>query len=281
MRFTRFVLLAGLALAPALGGCARQTDVDNLQGANRGLQQRLVELEQEVESLQGTNASLRTQLNQANARADAETRARSMTASDLENLQGEYERLTGRLENLEFAILPAEIDTALRDLAAAHPELMSYDPQRGMVRLASDLTFALGSDQVNDSAKQSLNRLADVLKSGAATNFEVRVVGHTDQVPIRRAETMAKHPTNMHLSVHRAISVRDVLVNQGVESSRVSVAGWGPYRPAVASASGAAPQNRRVELYILPMSASTPMATAPEEGGEMTNAPATPEEPMK
>ena len=46
-------------------------------------------------------------------------------------------------------------------------------------------------------------------------HFDLVVAGHTDDVPIKKAATKAKHPTNWHLSVHRAISVANVKVTSG------------------------------------------------------------------
>ena len=39
-------------------------------------------------------------------------------------------------------------DQALRDLAAQYPDLVVYDPDRGMIRFTSDLTFGSGSAEV-------------------------------------------------------------------------------------------------------------------------------------
>jgi hypothetical protein len=57
----------------------------------------------------------------------------------------------------------------------------------------------------------------------------------------------------MHLSAHRAISVRRVLSDRGVAPERVQAAGWGEHRPSVPNtASGNTPANRRVEIYLVP-----------------------------
>jgi hypothetical protein len=80
--------------------------------------------------------------------------------------------------------------------------------------------------------------------------YEVNIVGHTDSQRISDA-TARRHPTNMHLSCHRAISVRSVLASMGVPAGRMEAAGWGEFRPMVANtSSGNTPQNRRVEIYL-------------------------------
>jgi chemotaxis protein MotB len=89
------------------------------------------------------------------------------------------------------------------------------------------------------------------------------VVGHTDNVPIRRGSTAAQHPTNMHLSAHRAISVRDALNADGVTANRFMVAGYGEFRPIVTNGARGADANRRVELFLVPMTSVAAVDASP------------------
>ncbi len=253
MRFlTATLSLAALIGASSLTGCTQGT-VDDLRNANRVQAARIAELEQNVQSLDSTTQALRQQVKQADASALEAERRRAEAASQLQSAMAMYSDLEERLNSIDPVMLPPELDEALRQLAAAHPELMIYDPKRGMVQLTSDLTFDLGSADLKGEAQSSLRQLADVLKGASASSYEVRIVGHTDNVPIRNVGTRAKHPTNVHLSVHRAISVRDAIVGAGVAAGRCSVAGWGEFRPVVANpAAGGARANRRVEIFLVP-----------------------------
>jgi hypothetical protein len=76
----------------------------------------------------------------------------------------------------------------------------------------------------------------------------------------------AQHPTNMHLSAHRAISVRDALVSDGVTANRMQVAGYGEFRPIVPNGANGAAQNRRVEIFLTPL-------TVPVVTGQAAEAP--------
>ncbi|HAC09936.1 MAG TPA: hypothetical protein DCG14_09815, partial [Phycisphaerales bacterium] len=105
------------------------------------------------------------------------------------------------------------------------------------------------------AAKQAIGTLAGILETKDALAFEIRVVGHTDNMPISRPETRAKHPTNMHLSTHRAISVRDALVKDGIAANRVQVAGYGEFRPVAENGKRGSATNRRVEIFLTPMPA--------------------------
>jgi chemotaxis protein MotB len=103
---------------------------------------------------------------------------------------------------------------------------------------------------VKDGAKESLSALADVLNADEAAGYEIRIVGHTDSA-VPSAATRQRHPSNMHLSVHRAIAVRNQLAGLGVPTDRMYAAGWGEHRPAVPNTpTGNTPENRRVEIFL-------------------------------
>ena len=92
------------------------------------------------------------------------------------------------------------------------------------------------------------------MDSAEAKQFDIVIVGHTDDVPIKRPATLAKHPTNWHLSVHRAIGVMKVLSGSGIASDRMAVKGYGEFQPLEPNKpnKGGNPVNRRVEIFILP-----------------------------
>jgi OmpA-OmpF porin, OOP family len=72
---------------------------------------------------------------------------------------------------------------------------------------------------------------------------EVIVIGHTDRV--------GSDADNDRLSVRRAETVRDKLVQAGIAASLISVAGRGERQPAIATADGVAQaENRRVEITV-------------------------------
>lgn len=111
------------------------------------------------------------------------------------------------------------------------------------VILPEDVTFPTGSAVVNTGFLPALRQVAKSLR--AHPNSTVRVVGHTDHV--------GSAAYNKQLSLDRAQSVAQILVNYGVASSRITYSGHGFGEPITsnASASGRA-QNRRVEIVITP-----------------------------
>jgi len=150
------------------------------------------------------------------------------------------------------AALPVELSTLLEDFAKQH-EMVTYDASRGIVKFKSDLLFDKGSDNVAASAIEAVKSLTAILNSEQGKKFDVIIAGHTDDIPIQKPETRAKHPTNWHLSVHRAIAVLNVMESNNIESKRLSARGFGEYRPIAENQPGKKgnPQNRRVEIYIV------------------------------
>ena len=90
---------------------------------------------------------------------------------------------------------------------------------------------------------QSLRALAANIQQYPNTTIEV--VGHTDST--------GSAAYNQGLSERRAVSVRSVLVNNGVNRGRIRAYGLGENQPAAnnATANGRQ-QNRRVEIFITP-----------------------------
>ena len=142
--------------------------------------------------------------------------------------------------------LPSAIDEALQTWATKYAPRVWYARPRGAVSFANDELFASGSDEVRSEAQPALNDLAGILALAGA-DFEIIVVGHTDDAAITRTETLTRHPSNWHLSVHRAIAIEEKLVAAGLPANRLGVMGYGQYRPLGNDRA----KNRRVEIFLV------------------------------
>ncbi len=257
--FTASVMVTSL-------GCVSRDEYLREKFGRRKAQDRVVALERELEdcrdrslACESDRDSLTHELGQKNAMIETLKAENDRLDAFAAKLQGQLDEFLakgiGDIEVVEVK-LPPEIDKALKELAAMYPDEVEYDPVRGAVRWKSDLTFALGSDQVRDGAKASLKAFADIVR--AASGFDVLIVGHTDDVRISPG-TAKKHPTNWHLSVHRAVSVLFELNRDGVGFDRMGVMGYGEFRPIVPNpARGGAEANRRVEIYLVSNQTETP-----------------------
>ncbi len=243
------------ALALTSIGCVSQPDYDRLMTAYKQEKEQVVDLQGQVDELRARVKALQ----EANRPGDQDLLKKLQDAlKQKEDLETKVAQMEQQLRALgaETVVLPGSVDQALKDLAAANPELLTYDPKRGMVKFSADLTFDLGSDIVKPAAVRVLDKFAQVMKLPDAAKYEALIVGHTDNVRIAKPSTRAKYPTNWHLSVYRAIAVKDVLAKAGVPQSRFCVAGYGQYRPIVPNGPHGAQANRRVEIYLVPSTAS-------------------------
>ncbi|MCU7496692.1 MAG: OmpA family protein [Ignavibacteria bacterium] len=106
----------------------------------------------------------------------------------------------------------------------------------------SGILFAINSASLQSKAKESVQKLADVLKKYPDTN--VIIEGNTDNT--------GSVELNQRLSEKRAKSVADYVVSLGVSSSRLTTVGKGESNPVASNDTpdGRA-KNRRVEIGIV------------------------------
>lgn len=154
----------------------------------------------------------------------------------------------------------AEIEEAFAELEAAMKGLAVYSsggleylqgPDGPVVRIQDQVLFASGSHNLTDEGRRVLASVAAEL---ARLDRPIRVIGHTDDQPVRvRSENYPNG--NLELSAARAVEAASVLIANGVPAARVSVVGYGEWRPIEpnAGAQGRA-RNRRVEIAVLPPS---------------------------
>jgi len=96
----------------------------------------------------------------------------------------------------------------------------------------------------------TLATLRTIAASLGRTPYDLRVEGHTDNVPIHTAE----FDSNWELSSARATHIARLLVDKGlIAPERISAAGYAEYHPVASNdtAEGRA-ENRRVDLVVSP-----------------------------
>lgn len=134
--------------------------------------------------------------------------------------------------------------TALQQqFAASESASIRRDADILAVTFKSDVLFDTGSSALKAGAYQEINRVAQVLVQYPETR--IRVAGHTD--------SDGSEAFNQDLSVRRAESVRNALVQQGVAATRISAIGFGESQPIADNATASGKQlNRRVVITIEP-----------------------------
>jgi len=175
----------------------------------------------------------------------------------LANLGAERQELHARYSNLLTGLSSGENPLSsgatkrFEELARKYPEF-EFDPYTGVSKFTGDLLFSTGSSQVRTDAHPVLQEFARIMNDPEAQQFNILVVGHTDDQPVKKASTRSKHANNWELSAHRATSVVGALSQQGLAEHRMGIAGYSKYQPIAANSDDSSRQrNRRVEIYIL------------------------------
>ena len=249
---TIFVITLGILII----GCASDEKYGNLKLQNRSQQERINELESQYNVTKLQLDQSKRQLTSAEelCLTDTEELRQKVTAleEDVEKKAALISKIRAELASGGVA-LPPELSSQLEEFAA-NSDMVSFDPSSGMVKFESDLLFEKGSDVVAPQAVKAIETLCTIINSAEATPFDIVISGHTDDVPVLKASTKQKHPTNWHLSAHRAISVEKVMESNGVSPKRLSVKGFGEHKPIEANKPGKKgnPKNRRVEIHIVP-----------------------------
>jgi chemotaxis protein MotB len=248
------VLVTGIVCASLVitSGCVSEQSNKDLKIQNDSQRRRIADLESQLQTANLQLDQMKRQLDATGGRSNIEITTLQQKIAALEEDLAKKKALIAQLSSGGVQ-LPAELSSMLEDWAKGS-DLVTFDPNRGIVKFKSDLLFEKGSDEVAPAAAEAVKALCRILNTEQAKEFDIIIGGHTDDIRISQPETLAKHPTNWYLSAHRAISVLNVMTNNGIVSERASVRGFGEFRPIVPNELNKKgnPQNRRVEIYIVP-----------------------------
>lgn len=223
-------LLIGLALAllPACQSNLTRQTIEDQDAQIAALNSERGTLQSQLSRIKAENSSLAKQIEFEQSRS-AELAQRAAAAEAAMNQQD------------------AETDALNAALQGTNVEV----GRRGghiVLGIDSELTFASGKADLNKAGRDTLTRVADVLKSKYGSNI-LWVEGHTDNEQPKKSGWKS----NLQLSAMRAMACADYLVYElALDASHVRVAGYGEYAPKADNESkeGRA-ANRRVEILIL------------------------------
>ena len=116
-----------------------------------------------------------------------------------------------------------------------------------LISLSSAGFFQSGSAVPIASSLPALNKIGQAI---ATTPYDVRIEGHTDDVPIHNAQ----YRDNWELSTARATVLTRLFVEQNhIVPERLSAAGYAQYHPVASNLTAAGrSRNRRVDIIVLP-----------------------------
>jgi chemotaxis protein MotB len=161
--------------------------------------------------------------------------------------------LAAASEESDLATLQSQLREALHHEIAQREVTLHRETDGLVISLQEFGFFDSGSANIKPDSLAALDRIASIL---AIRTYQLRIEGHTDNIPIHTAQMAS----NWELSTARATElVRLLMIRHRFAPERLSAAGYAEYHPVASNltAQGRA-QNRRVDIVILGASAKTP-----------------------
>jgi chemotaxis protein MotB len=258
-RYTKLSAIAALSTAALLSsGCVTTEKYNALRLERDSYYEGLQRAQADTSAARAQAASFKQQLDSLTAGGNNATALAGNLSQQVADLTAKNAELLARYNDLMNKVgqgpaLPAALTNELTRFADENPELVSFDADRGIVKFKSDVTFNSGDAQLTPGAAAVINKFATILGSPAAKGYELLVAGHADNQPVSAPTRQRGHLDNWYLSSHRAITVGQALIKQGIDGRRLGAVGYGDQRPVASNESreGKA-ANRRVEVIILP-----------------------------
>jgi len=224
--------LAGTMIAAALiaSGCVSTGEFEKAQADKAELEQQTRELQSQRRALEEQKTALERQ--QGNLRAELEALARQKAQLETSNQQTKSQ-YDGLVRNLTEEAKKGQLQVRqFKDMLT--------------VEVAEQLFFDSGRATLKEQGKVVLSKVGEALKG--YEDKVIRVVGHTDNVPI----STAQFPSNWELSAARATTVVRFLQSAGVAPERLTASGRGEYSPVASNddAEGRR-KNRRIEITLV------------------------------
>lgn len=192
----------------------------------------------------------------ANSNPPSTTSPTSPMAGRPPNVMTGAEYMKGELVSIKHAL-----NTALAGEIERHDVNITLTREGLIVSLQEVGFFDSGSAVLKPGGMPALSKIAVII---SRTPQNVRVEGHTDNVPIHNS----KFDSNWDLSTARATEVLNLLITRfGIAPQRLSAAGYAKYHPVAsnATAQGRA-RNRRVDIVILRTDISSLLPDIAETG---------------
>jgi len=183
---------------------------------------------------QRTSEAEQAKMEAERARMNAEQSRMTAEQSRLAAQQAQDQAAASQRQTQEAQARAAQLEAQLADLAAKKTD-------RGMVITLGDVLFAVDQERLNAEGMRTAQKLAGFLQQYPQRT--VLIEGYTDSTG------SVQH--NQELSERRAASVRNALLELGVPSGRISIAGYGPSYPVAPNDTAQNRQlNRRVEIVL-------------------------------
>ena len=236
--------------------CERSADLetalagteDNLkssEGRESDLMADLARLQKEYDKLKQSSGMEKAALGDELAAKQDELQEKEALLADREERLKEMQEIIDRQDQLMNALS----DKVKQALMGFDADELSVEMRDGKVyvSMSDKLLFKSASDAVEAKGKEALEKIADVMSKNI--DIDMSIEGHTDSLAIKTS----RFRDNWDLSTARATSVVRILLDKGVDPTRVTAAGKGEFQPKGDNKTkeGRA-MNRRTEIVLAP-----------------------------
>ena len=211
----------------------KKQEIDALQSQRSALERQAADLREQRAALEKDKTSLEREQASLRAQNEALDRERMKLLETSKQSQSQYDAL---VQELNKEVQQGQLQVR------QFKDMLTVD-------VAEQLFFDSGRATLKDTGKDVLKRVADAIKS--YDDKAIRVVGHTDNVPISGA-LQKTYASNWELSVARATTVVRFLQESGIEPERLVATGRAEYAPVAENDSPEGRQkNRRIEITLI------------------------------
>ncbi len=242
-----------LAASLSLTGCVSQSTYDDAVTHNAALEKELKtaiadhqrakqKMVAENEELAEVRRKLTEEIALLNTEAQSLKERNAVVVSEKQAIEEALAAKDSAMKN-KLADLRSAFSQELEE-SSIKIEMLRSDIK---VDLSDDILYASGQASLTPAGEAVIRKVASQL---ANTPYLIRVIGNTDNVPIR-GKLAERYPTNWHLAAARAVGVVRLLQEEGVTAERVEAVSRGEHYPVAdnGSAEGRA-ANRRTEILL-------------------------------
>jgi len=244
-----------LAMGLMVGGCVSSGTFDKMvqqkDGEITALQQQKGTLEGQIKSLEQE----KVKLEQGNAAMQQEAAGLKQNLVNMEQQTASL-RVASQQRQQQYEAL---VQGLSKEVEKGQLQVRQYQNMLA-VDLAEQIFFDSGSATLKKEGKAVLKKVGEALRG--YENKIIRVVGHTDNVPLAKA-LQEKFPSNWDLSVARATNVVRNLQEVGIPPERMVPSGRAEYDPVASNdTADGRKKNRRIEIMLIDKSLESEMTKA-------------------
>lgn len=221
--------------------------------------------EQDLQAAQQARQQAEQEQQQAEQARQAALTAQQQAEQQREQAQQQAQQAQQQAQQAQQQAQQAEQEkAALRERLQQqlNSVLQTRDTARGLIVNMSDVLFDTNKYTLKPGAREKLAKVAGILL--AYPSLKVQVEGYTDSTGTPQY--------NQQLSEQRAMTVRDYLVQQGINMNTVTAQGFGENDPVASNATASGrQQNRRVQMVV----SGEPIGTEANAQGTQPQQPST------